>query len=513
MKRIYPIGEQHFKKIREGNMVYVDKTRLIHELVNTGGYYFLSRPRRFGKSLLLSTIKELFQCRREYFEGLWIADHWNWEKRHPVIHLRLSKTEYKKLGLYAALNKELDEVASELGLVLKESDLKSKFWELIKTAASEANVVILIDEYDKPIIDYLDDMAKVDENRDIFKSFYSVLKDAGEYIRLLLITGVSRFSKVSIFSDLNNLEDISIGRNFSSLVGITQEELEANFQQELSQYPLEFGLEAGHFLEEVKTWYNGYSWGGKDTLYNPFSLLSFMKQREFRNYWFATGSPSFLINGIRAKGEYDFERVNSTENLLASFDPGNMLSIPLLFQTGYLTLKGYNTITRTYQLGYPNQEVKDSLLDNLLSAYRGIYPDSSASETGNLLLAIHGKDIPGIIAALNAVIGSISYDLWRPDTESIFHIITLLTFQKIGVDVQTEVHSAKGRCDVLAKTHEYIYVIELKLDGNAQEALDQILSQNYLQPYAADRRKKIALGISFSSTDRQVSEYALEEIA
>src|SRR5690606_34725769 len=257
----------------------------------------------------------------------------------------------------------------------------------------------------------------------------------------------------------------------------------------------------------VRACYNGYSWGGEDTLYNPFSLLSFMKQREFRNFWFATGSPTFLVKGIQARGDYDFERVTSTEGTLASFEPDNLLSVPLLFQTGYLTIKSYHPVTRMYELGYPNLEVKDSLLDNLLSAYRGVYPDNSAAETGALLLAVQAGDVPGIVAALNAVIAGIPYDYWRADTESIFTIITVLTFRKVGVDVHTEVHSALGRCDVLVETADYLYVLELKLDGTAQEALDQILSKGYLQPYETDTRQKIAIGLSFSSSERRVAGY------
>jgi hypothetical protein len=507
MRRKYPIGLQDFRKIREGGYVYIDKTEVIHELVDSGDYYFLSRPRRFGKSLLVSTLKELFQGSRELFKNLWIHDHWNWEKKHPVIHLSLSKIDYQKLGLYDALNKELDEIAAEIGVTLKEVDLKSKFRELIKTAAVPEKVVILIDEYDKPIIDYLDDLAKVEENKAVFKSFYSVLKDSDEHIRLLLITGVSRFSKVSIFSDLNNLNDITLSNRFGTIAGITQEELESNFSAEI----VSLQQQDPGILNEIKKWYNGYSWDIKNRVYNPFSLLNYIAEPVFRNYWFATGSPTFLIKNIQAKGEYDFENVSSNENVLGSFDPLNMLSIPLLFQTGYLTIKGYNTVTRTYQLGYPNQEVKDSLLDNLLSAYRQVYPDGSSEQTGDLLLAVHANNIPGIISSLNAIIGSIPYDHWRADTESIFHIITFLTFKKIGVDVHTEVHNNKGRCDVLVKTNNYIYVIELKRDGTAREALEQILSSSYLQPYEADPRKKVALGISFSSTERMISGFEVKQ--
>lgn len=504
--RKYPIGLQSFRKIREGGYAYIDKTEIIHRLVISGNYYFLSRPRRFGKSLLVDTIEELFSGGRELFEGLWIHDHWDWERKNPVVHFNFADIGIAELGLRQALFKALAENALRLGVTLSDSSYDQQFKELIAKASAMGHVVILIDEYDKPIIDYLDNPAKAGEHRAIMKTFYSVLKGADKYIRFLLLTGVSRFSKVSVFSDLNNLNDITLSIRFGTITGITQEELERGFAQEIE----EMARQNPVILDDIKRWYNGYSWDNRVRLYNPFSLLSFMAEPVFRNYWFATGSPSFLIKGIRAKGEYDFESVNASENVLGNFDPENMLSVPLLFQTGYLTIKSYNDTTRTYNLGYPNQEVKDSLLDNLLSAYREVYPDGSSEETGNLLLALNAGDVEGIAQALDSVIASIPFDHWRADTASIFHIITLLTFQKIGVDVYSEVHSSKGRCDVLVKTDHFIYAMELKLDRPAQEALEQIMDKDYLQPYQADARTKMALGISFSSYDRNISEYEVK---
>lgn len=512
MRRKYPIGLQSFRKIREGGYLYIDKTELIHELVTTGSYYFLSRPRRFGKSLLVDTVEELFSGSRELFEGLWIENQWDWTRKNPIIHFNFAELPYADLGLGEALKIQLAKIAAKYGIELVTGTPQQQFQELIENISTQqGKVVILIDEYDKPIIDFLDDHAKVDENRGIMKNFYSILKGSDAHIRFLLLTGVSRFSKVSIFSDLNNLQDITVGRMFNSLVGITQQELDSYFTEEIRTHAAEMGITEAELTEKIRHWYNGYTWGGRETLYNPFSLLSFMKEGEFRNYWFATGSPTFLVKGIRARGEYDFENVSSTEHVLGNFDPLNMISVPLLFQTGYLTMKGYDPNTRLYQLGYPNQEVKDSLLDNLLSAYREVYPDTSANETGRILQAIQQHNVPELIQGLNAVIASIPYEHWRADTESIFHIITLLTFQKIGVDVRTEVHNSRGRCDLLLMTGQYIYVIELKLDGTAEEALQQILDRGYLAPYSTDPRRKTAVGISFSSQERQVSDYLSKE--
>lgn len=350
--RKYPIGIQDFRKIREDDFVYVDKTRLIHTLIESGSYYFFSRPRRFGKSLLISTIKEIFSGRKDLFNGLWIEDQWNWERRHPVIHLRFSKMPYELIGLQLAISQELDRLAIELGFTLQETNIKDKFTELISKAGTKERVVILIDEYDKPIIDYLDDIPKAEENRAIFRSFYSVLKDADDYIRFLLITGVSRFSKVSIFSGLNNIEDISLAIPMNELAGITQDELETNFKQELQSLGERFSMGHEEIRKEVKYWYNGYSWRGQHTLYNPFSLLLLFKQQSFDNFWFETGTPTFLVKALKKQRQFEFDRVRTTLTELGSFDLSNPVSEALLFQTGYLTIKAYHPKSGTCELGY-----------------------------------------------------------------------------------------------------------------------------------------------------------------
>ncbi|HEV2479365.1 MAG TPA: AAA family ATPase [Puia sp.] len=505
--RKYPIGLQDFMKIRQDNFLYVDKTKIIHQLISSGAYFFLSRPRRFGKSLLLSTIKEIFMGNKELFKGLWIEDHWNWEKKNPVIHLALSQINYEKLGLYETLNKELDIVAGKLGVALQEKDLKDKFRELIEKTAAEGRVVILIDEYDKPIIDYLDDLPKAQENRAIFKSFYSVLKDSDEYIRLLLITGVSRFSKVSIFSDLNNLYDITLNPHYSTLVGITQDELEKNFAEEISSMQVKNPA----ILKDIKKWYNGYSWDGENTVYNPFSLLGFMGAGIFNNFWYDTGTPTFLVKLMQKKKEYNFSDIHLSGTALGNFDIDKPDSPALLFQTGYLTIKGYDPSKTRYTLDYPNLEVEDSLVEALLSAYRYLSPGQSIGVTDDLSDALEKGGVEKVIETLNAVISSIPYDHWKADHESIFHIIIHLTFKKIGVGVDSEVHSAKGPCDVLIKTDRFIYAIELKLNSSARQALDQIQNKGYLKPFTSDPRKKIALGINFSSETREVAEFEVKE--
>jgi hypothetical protein len=361
----YPIGLQDFEKIRKSGYLYIDKTQLIYNLIESGKYYFLSRPGRFGKSLLLSTIKEIFKGNKKIFEGLWIHDQWNWEQKHPVIHLRFSQMAYKDLGLSEAISKELDFLAEEFDIQLTETNYVLKFRELIRKTAINGRVVILIDEYDKPITDYLDDINKVEENRSIFKSFYTVLKDADEYIRLLLITGISRFNKGSIFSDLNNLNDITIHLKHATIVGITQQELESNFAEEILE------IQQSDLLSKLKYWYNGYAWHeNAERVYNPFSILRFMDSRDFRNYWFQTGTPTWLVKYMKDKVEFQFENLHISDIALGNLIVEGFSSVPALLQTGYLTIKGYDLNTELYELGYPNKEVEDSLNDALLSAYR-----------------------------------------------------------------------------------------------------------------------------------------------
>ncbi len=297
--RRYPVGIQDFSEVRKGGYVYVDKTMFIDKLFWHGKYYFLSRPRRFGKSLFLSTLDYLFQAKQDFFEGLYIYDKWDWTKTNPIIKISFSNIGHKDLGLRESINACLDGIAVKYGFTLKTTYNSGKFQELIEILfALHGQVVVLIDEYDKPIIDYLGtDTGKAVENREILKAFYSILKDADPYLKLVFITGVSKFSRVSIFSDLNNLTDLTTDSDFGAICGISQEELARDFVEELQISD----------PEKIKKWYNGYLWGGNVRVYNPFSLLHFFRGKEFKNYWFETGTPTFLINLAKGQQLYDFE--------------------------------------------------------------------------------------------------------------------------------------------------------------------------------------------------------------
>ena len=505
----YPIGIQSFEKIKTNGLLYIDKTQIIYNLVSSFGYFFLSRPRRFGKSLLLSTVKELFEGNKSLFEGLWIYDKWNWEQTHPVIHISFSNIGVSTMGLVPAIYNALKENALRLGITLSAETYDQQFKELIIKAAAGGNVVILIDEYDRPITDYLDNLEKVEEHRAIFKSLYSILKDADAYIRLLILTGVSKFSKASIFSDLNNIRDITMAPDFVNLVGITQNELEVNFAAEIS----EMQQTRPDILADIKRWYNGYSWDGENRIYNPFSILNFMADRKFKNYWFQTGTPTWLVNHMRDQMEYKLEDLHYSENDLSYFNTTAIESVPLLFQTGYLTLKGYDESTETYELGYPNKEVEDSLSDALLNAYRNVNPGNSSSSLTTLLTkGLKSNNIPQIIKAIDTAVSTVPYPLWNSDKESIFNIILYLSFNRAGAKVQSEQNSAQGRSDLTVYTPKYIYVFVLKINGSAQAALDQIFEKGYLRPFQTDPRKKIAIGVNFSSEKRAVDAYVIKEV-
>lgn len=358
-----PIGTQDFRVLRENDFLYVDKTRQIHQLITDGRFYFLSRPRRFGKSLTVSTIKEIFSGSRDLFKGLWIENNWDWAQQNPVIHLGFSSIGYQGLGLEQALLAAIEAVAESHGFVLKAEGLALRFKELLATLGTPKRVVLLIDEYDKPLIDYLEreKQSQAIENRQILKQFYSVIKDSDPYLQLVFITGVSKFSKVSVFSDLNNLEDITIDRRFGDLVGYTQEELEASFADYLPVVAQNLQVPQPALLNKVKEWYNGYSWHPGVSVYNPFSILNFFQKRTFGIYWFETGTPTFLINLLKERELYDLDGVQVDQLLFESYTLENLETYSLLFQTGYLTIKAIDEFG-VFTLGYPNREVKESML-------------------------------------------------------------------------------------------------------------------------------------------------------
>jgi Predicted AAA-ATPase/PD-(D/E)XK nuclease superfamily len=510
MAQKYPVGIQDFSEVRTGGYVYVDKTPFIEALINQGKFYFLSRPRRFGKSLFVSALHYLFQGRKELFEGLYIENKWDWAVTNPVIKISFSNIGHKTMGLEKAIHGSLDKTAKQYNITFTQSEIDQKFKELIETLdAQHGKVVVLIDEYDKPIIDYLGtDTSKAIENRDIMKSFYSILKDADPHLKLVFITGVSKFSNgrrsaVSIFSDLNNLKDLSIDNNFESICGISQQELEDNFEKELEQ----------HDALKIKKWYNGYSWGGNLSVYNPFSLLNFFAgDGGFKNYWFETGTPTFLIQLAKQQELYNFEGIEVGSNQLNAYDLENLQPIPLMFQTGYLTIKDYEEIGGVYSLDYPNQEVRQSYLDLLTNIYTQNPSETGTVLANNLRKILLKCELEKLQSLLNTIFKSIPYEVWQKENEHFYHAIIHLTFRLLGIYVESQVQTSDGRIDALVKVNEYVYAFEFKLDGSATKALQQIKDKGYLQPYQNQDKKCIGIGVNFSTQLKKVEEILWEEI-
>ncbi len=508
-----PVGIQSFRKIREGGYLYIDKTRYVYELATQSGYYFLSRPRRFGKSLLVSTFKELFEGCKELFKGLWIEDHWNWEKTNPVLYIPFSSLGYKDLGLERALHRHLDKIIEARGFDVEEESLSQKFEELLKAfAQTEGRVVLLIDEYDKPIIDYLgEEIAQAKENQQILKNFYSVIKDSDPYIRMVFITGVSKFSRVSIFSDLNNLNDITMSPRHSVLLGYTQSELEHFFAGYLSSFAKENDMDEEQALSAIKNWYNGYSWDGKNFVYNPFSVLLLFYNGMFSNYWFNTATPTFLLKLIRKEIYYDFDGIKVGTTAFDSFDLEHLNIEALLFQTGYLTIKEYDVKRRLYTLGYPNQEVKESMLEYLVDTFSEVPHTQVRSYAFEVADALEQEDLTKVREIFNVLLYSLPHQLHQ-ETEKFYHAIIHLFFKYMDLDVHSEVNTARGRADTIVIFDDKVYCFEFKLNQSAHEALEQIKNRGYADKYRDTGKKIILIGVNFSTEKREVEEFAVEVV-
>jgi hypothetical protein len=503
----YPVGLQDFKGIITNGKVYVDKTKYIHQLVSTHKYYFLSRPRRFGKSLFLSTLYYLFKGEKSLFEGLYIADKWAFEE-HPVIKISFANSGYREIGLEKAIALQMENNTTEYGIVLTTPSSSLRFEELIRTLYQrfQKQVVVLVDEYDKPIIDYLDEdqLPKARENRGVLKSFYSILKDADPYLKLVFITGVSKFSQVSIFSDLNNLYDLSMKQDYNEICGISQVELEQYFPRELEV----FGR------EKIQHWYNGYRWHIKGgTLYNPFSVLNFFASGgDFFNYWYTTGTPTFLMDISKKEHFYHFEEITADSLSLQSFNFENINLIPLLFQTGYLTIKDYDEAMDNFTLSFPNHEVKGAYLNKLADTYiqSQIYPAKVIMS--NLIKALKTRSAQDLKTNLNKAFEHIPSPLWQKENEQFYHAIVHLLFSLMGVYINSEVQTKVGRADAIVQIDEGVFCLEFKLDKSAEEALAQIKDRGYLAPFLNKGKPCHAVGINFSKKNKEVEKIIWEEM-
>ncbi len=511
MKKL-PIGLQDFRGLREGGYLYIDKTPYIYRLIESGKYYFLSRPRRFGKSLTLSTIKELFRGSRELFDGLWVADQWGWTEQYPVVHISFSSIGYQQHGLEKAIDIMLEQQAETFQIKFEREGISLRFRELLeKLAARNNKVVLLIDEYDKPLIDYLHDLDRALEHQKILKSFYSIIKDSDPYLRFLLVTGVSKFTKVSIFSDLNNLQDITVHPAYNELCGYTQLELEHYFEDRVQGICRQKGIEKGALLNQIKEWYNGYSWSGDSFLYNPFSILSYFSAIRFQNFWFATGTPTFLIELLKERRFYKIEKIKVSPIIFESYTLDNLESHSLLFQTGYLTVKDvdeFGLIT----LDYPNKEVRDAMYSYLIGAFRQEEPSLSTPMVVQLRHAFVANDLEQVISIIKTLFKNIPSQIFIAQAEAYYHSLIYLTFRYLGVYIESEVNESDARLDAVVQTDTRIYIFEFKLDRSADEALDQIREKGYADKYRHEDKTIVGVGVNFSSEDKTVGEWRVEGV-
>jgi hypothetical protein len=513
-----PGGIPSFESIREDGYLYVDKTRHIYQMADGGMYYFMSRPRRFGKSLTVSVLRNLFQGRKELFEGLWIAEHGEWEwKAHPVVLLDFNEISHDtpenlKLSLQRVLKKtaEAYEVISDAPLI------KDQFKELILSLCRKTGtrVAVLIDEYDKPLIDHLGKGEKALEtakaNRDVLKHFLGVLKggEVSSVLRFVFLTGVSKFSRVSIFSELNNLKDLTMNRNYADMMGYTQEELETCFADHIEAFADECGQTPDQIKETLKTQYDGYRFSEKDVrVYNPFSVLMSLDEKAFRNYWFETGTPTFLVNLLRERNWYppEIEGMRATEAVFSTYELDSLKPEALLFQTGYTTIR--DTEERLYTFGYPNQEVKTAFLEILFHAYtEGLRNGSRFALLSKYLLM---EDYDAFFETVSAIFASVPYVLESRRDEAYFHTLFYLMVCASGADARSEILTCKGRIDLVIEFADKIFIIEFKCGQTADAAIQQIRDKAYDQRFRQSGKKLILMGIRFDTEKRNVAEWKI----
>ncbi len=515
----YPLSIQNFSKLREGGYLYFDKTELIYQLVQETYAYFLARPRRFGKSLLVSTLEELFQGKRDLFKGLWIdSSDYKWPV-HPVIRLDFTELQSDTLeNLNSTLHTLLDGVAKKYDLQDVEDPLPAVRFSKIIRALSEINsVVILIDEYDRPCVGHLNRPETLKRNRDFLGDFFVRIKSMGECIQFALITGVSKFSQVSLFSELNNLVDISSDQQYASLLGITEVELHSYLVSEVDRVATFRNETAEQTFQLIKKWYNGYAFSRlphADKVYNPLSLMKFLRSGELDNFWFSTATPTFAIELIKNR-EYpvqDFENgVIAGKEIELSFQEDRIDLNTLLFQTGYLTIDTYEESEQLYHLKFPNEEVRRSFLYHLLNAFSQLNPSQMQASVAKLSACLRDQDVDRFFSVFNEVLAVVPHHI-HINAEAYYHSLIYLLLRALGFRVQAEVVTSRGRIDMLLEMKEAIYVFEFKINNSAQGALDQILDREYHKQFLSDSRDLILVGANFDSGLRSLNDWIIQQV-
>lgn len=513
--RKLPIGIQTFEDIRKENYLYVDKTAFVWTIANRGKPYFLSRPRRFGKSLLLSTFEAYFTGKKELFKGLAIEQMETEWKVYPVLHLDLNAKKYTTAAdLPAMFNQQLEKWEALYGDEKKDRSPEERFAYVIERAFEKTGrgVVVLIDEYDKPLLQALGNSELLEEYRRMLKAFYGVLKSTDRYLRFAFLTGVTKFSQVSVFSDLNQLNDISMKPQYAVICGITRQELLDTFTPELIRLGEANHLSFDETVEKMTALYDGYHFCEfAEGMFNPFSVLNVFDGYKFSNYWFQTGTPTFLVEMLQ-ESNYDLRLLmDGIEAPASSFTEYRVDSnnpIPLIYQSGYLTIKEYDKEFQNYLLAFPNEEVRYGFINFLFPFYTSVTNNDQNFYIGKFVQELRGGDVDAFLTRLQAFFADFPYEL-NTQTERHYQVVFYLVFKLMGQYTQAEVRSARGRADAVVKTPKYIYVFEFKLNGTAEEALKQIDEKGYLIPYQCDGREVVKVGVEFSKESRNIGEWLL----
>ncbi len=508
----YPIGIQTFESLREEGYVYVDKTEQIYKLASTGRYYFLSRPRRFGKSLLLSTMKAYFEGKRELFSGLAMERlEKDWTK-YPVLHLDLNTGKYdREESLEYVIDDALTEWESLYGSTGKTLDLRFK--DVVRRAYEKTGqkVVILVDEYDKPLLMAINDKRLQEQFRATLKAFYSVLKTQDSYIRFAFLTGVTKFSKVSIFSDLNNLKDLTMTPLYGDICGISEKELHAYFEDSIKELAGANGMTYEQACAKLKEQYDGYHFARNTVgMYNPFSLLNVLSDNMFSDYWFQTGTPTSLLNWL-LESDYDLNKLqtqNVTVDVLGEVETMDRTPITFFYQSGYLTIKGYDAEFDTYNLGFPNLEVEKGFISFIAPYYTKLGRVDSDFFVRDFVQDVRQGRPEDFLTRLQGMLDDSDYRI-AGEFEKYFQNTLYVVFKMMGFYTQVERATSRGRIDVVVETRDYVYVMELKVDTPAEEALAQIEEKGYGVPFSADGRQLFKIGVCFSSKTRGISEWKI----
>ena len=512
----YPIGIQQFEKLREEDWIYVDKTAHIYNLVQGGTCYFLSRPRRFGKSMLLSTLEAYFQGKKHLFKGLAIEQlEMEWAE-HAVLHIDLNAKPFQKVDdLYDLLNDQLTIYEKIYDSVAVDKSPEGRLRQLIRAAKQKTgrNVVVLVDEYDKPMLQAIGNEELQTEFRNALKAFYGVLKSADGDLRFAMLTGVTKFSKVSVFSDLNNLKDISMSPHFHDICGITEAELHAVFDEEVDKLAVANGQSKEEAYETLRQRYDGYHFCPNSTgMYNPFSVLWTLSEQQYGSYWFSTGTPTYLVQ-LMKEADLNPSALSGYEASASELDSIQISvdnPIAVLYQSGYLTIKDYDKELQLYSLDFPNKEVEEGFIRFLMPMYTAISELDSPSFVGKFVREVRACKVDDFMKRLKALMADTPYEIIR-DLENHYQNVMYIFTRLMGFYTQAEYHTSCGRIDLLIATDKYVYVIELKLDGSAEEALAQINEKDYALPFTADGRKVIKIGANITSATRNIERWVVEE--